>query len=291
MINLQSRKLKPDKSVIFRFFMTIFLGAAALTFIIVVLDAGSWGPGLHTFDYGLMVFYSLLGLVYLILYFKTKNRVYLVLGCALLLFIPYILTSQSSYSNFRSSFYIIWGGLFLIGGPVRRRFNPHFRQVLELAARPVDELHNGFTPRPFPAGRWKYSKEEIINFGKFMMKHWITTTYFGPEHVILVIGGFSWRYFFFGKPNLQKLTCVSFDFAGNVSVNITQTDYLKFRDQLTFDQLCASLGNLIKSFLMDYQMNEESKILTLIDEEMSRSHWFFSKLSGAPVSESAPNKG
>ncbi len=238
----ESRKLKLDQSAIFRFFLTLFLGAVLIYFVIMVLDARSWGPGLHTFDYLMMALFAFLGLIQLILYFKTKNSTYLGMGIALLLFIPYLYTGQSKYSDLRYLFYAGWGILFFTSGPIRKSSNPHFRQVLELAARPVDELGNGFTPRPYPAGKWKYTEDEITRFGKFLMKHRITTTFTENDCVVLAISGFSWRYFLYGKPNIQNMTCVAFDFSGNVSVNITQKDYQKFRSQLTFDRAVRLTG-------------------------------------------------
>ncbi len=277
MIEGNSRKLRWDRAVILRFIMSLVLAGAALWFLIVVLDARSWGPGLHTFDYLLMALFGLLGTVRLIVYLKTKNLAQLAMGAILLLFIPYLIIGQSEFSQLRYSFYAIWGLLFLAGGPVRRRCNPHFRQVLELAAKPVNGLEDGFTRRPFPAGAVNAPRDVIVGFGNFLMKHWLVTSYIENERVVLALNGFSWHYFFFRKLDFQKITHITFENSGNVSVNISQKDYRKFRDQLTFDSLCASLGNLMKTFLVYYQRHEEKEILKLIDEEMARSHWLFSR--------------
>ena len=279
MSNYQSRKLRLDQSAIIRFCLTVFLGAAALIFIIYVLDAGSWGPGLHSIDYFLMVFYTLPGLSFMILFFKTKNKSYLGMGIIFLLFTPLLYVGQSDYSDLRYLFYGIMGGLFFLVGPIRRRFNPHYRQVLELAARPINDITNGFTQRPFPAGKTEYTREEIVNFSRFLMQHWITTSYFEPQRVVLAICGFSWSYFLFGTQNFRRMTHVVFDDTGHISVNITQKDYDKFRDSLSFDQLCASLADVMTSFLQHYQNGDRKMILDLIDEEMTRSHWFFQILS------------
>lgn len=280
----QTRKLRIDRQAILRFLLTIFFGGAALVFIIIVLDAGSWGPGLHSLDYVLMGFYTILGGVNVIGYFRTRNKFYLGMGIALLLFTPYIVVGQSEYSDFRFVFYAVWGVLFITAGPVRRRFNPHFRQVLELAAKPVTESRDGFTARPFAAGKTGSGQDEIIRFGKFLMKHGIVYTHFRKDRVILTVGGLSWWHFLSGKQNWQKVTYVSFDKDGNITVQISHNDYLKFKDQITFDQLCASLGDLMLRFLSYFHAGEEEKILEIIDEEMLRSHWFFSRFSGvSPV--------
>ncbi len=287
----QPRKLKLDRSAIIRFTATLILCLAALYVIIAVLDAKSWGPGLHTFDYFLMSFYALLALIQLIPYSKTRVITYLGFGLALFSFIPLLVIGQSPYSEWRFLFYLLLLVLFFWGGPIRKRHNPHFRQVLELAARPVSSLGEDFTHRPFPAGQCAYRREEIVSFADFLMKHWIVTAYMETERVVLTIAGFSWKYYFTGVLDFQQLTHVAFDFQGNVSVNITRKDYQKFRDQLAFEALCQALGNLLKTFLQMYQSGNKTKILTVIDEEMSRSHWFFSAFSlGSPVN-STMNEG
>ena len=101
MTESESRKLRLDKGAILRFFMTIFLSAAVLTFIIVILDARSWGPGPHLFDYGLLALYTLLGFIQLSAYLRTKNNIFLGLGFAMLLFIPYMIIGFSEYSGHR----------------------------------------------------------------------------------------------------------------------------------------------------------------------------------------------
>ena len=44
-------------------------------------------------------------------------------------------------------------------------------------------------------------------------------------------------------------TWIAFDYDGNVTVNIAQSDYLNYQEDLSFDQLCTSLGNVFIDFL------------------------------------------
>lgn len=270
-----SRKLKPDRNALIRFLVSLFLCVAILGLIITFTDPQSWAPGLHTLDYAFLGLYLLLGIWQLIPYWKTRNPAHLGMGIMLLLFIPYLLVGTSPYSEFRLLFYPAWLAIFFIWGPVRRRNNPHFRQVLELAARPVEETAAGFTSRPYPSGSAAYTREELDSFARFLMRRWIATAYPDAERVVLVIGGFSWKHFIRGKIDFQRLTYVAFDNEGKVSVNISRKDYQKYRDQLSFEQLCASLGSLMTRFLAYHQTGNAENILAVIDEEMSRSHWFF----------------
>jgi len=49
------------------------------------------------------------------------------------------------------------------------------------------------------------------------------------------------------RPDYAGRTWVSIGFDGNVAVNLSQEDYLDYRQDLSFDQLCASLGTCSSS--------------------------------------------
>lgn len=134
-----------------------------------------------------------------------------------------------------------------------KRINWRYREILELAAKPVDESADGFTPRPFPAGEAQYTKEEIIGFTKFMIKHVIAYPFAEESRVVLVVPENMFAYMLLLKRGYEKDTYVTFDFRGNVSVNIAKKDYRKYKEEFTFDQLCSSLGNLFIEFLELYQ--------------------------------------
>jgi hypothetical protein len=58
------------------------------------------------------------------------------------------------------------------------------------------------------------------------------------------------------NPNFDylKKTWISFAFDGQVSVHISRKDYLDYREDLAFDHLCISLGQLMITFA-DFYMN------------------------------------
>lgn len=134
-------------------------------------------------------------------------------------------------------------------------------EILELAARPVNETDDGFTPRPFPAGEAKYTRQEIIGLAKFMLKHVIIFPHFEQNRTVFVVPENMFKHLLFLRRGYENDTYVSFDFDGNVSVSITRRDYQKYREELTFDQLCDSLGNLFKQFLELYQDGQKDKII------------------------------
>jgi len=58
---------------------------------------------------------------------------------------------------------------------------------------------------------------------------------------------------------------VAIDYEGNISVNITQEDYLLFKQDLDFDQLCQSLGNVFVEFLEYSKSGQETRIIDRMD--------------------------
>ena len=61
--------------------------------------------------------------------------------------------------------------------------------------------------------------------------------------------------------NFSKYSYVSFNLDGKVTLNIGKIDYLKYKEQLTFDQLCESLGTLFIDFLELFKKGEGTRII------------------------------
>ena len=132
---------------------------------------------------------------------------------------------------------------------------------MELAALPVKESADGFTPRPFPAGEVNFNSDDIRGFTKFIMKHTIAFPYREDKRIIYVLSNRLIKHMLFLKRDYADESYVSFDFKGNVSVNITKADYENYREELTFDKLCRSLGDLFKEFLLLYKEGKPDMIL------------------------------
>ena len=56
-------------------------------------------------------------------------------------------------------------------------------------------------------------------------------------------------------------TYLIFNEDGKVSVQIAEKHYTKYNEQYTFDQLCASLGNLIISYFEQYKQGKGKSII------------------------------
>jgi hypothetical protein len=138
------------------------------------------------------------------------------------------------------------------------------RRILEIAAVSVSDTKNGFTTRPLVSGKSEYSPGEIIGFAKFLEDNTIAIPYQDTNGVVLSFPQ-DWlgrKYDIYG--NYPDDTRITFDNDGNVSTVISKGDYSKYKDELTFDQLCESFGGLFIEFLELYRKGESDIILQRI---------------------------
>jgi len=142
------------------------------------------------------------------------------------------------------------------------------REVLEMAAAPVEETGNGYTPRPLPSGKTEFSKEQIMEFAGFARRNLIAVSYVGKDKVIFVPVRMGREAgFILGlKNDYTDESWISFDFDGNVTVNISHRDYLEYKEALSFNQLCASLGNLFIDFIETYHNGDGARIMVRMDD-------------------------
>jgi hypothetical protein len=146
---------------------------------------------------------------------------------------------------------------------ITKRLKWRIRELLELAAAPVDTTTDGFTPRPRPQGKADYSKFELAEFAAFALRNHIAIPYYESDRVVLVaadwIQGFLRLYKF--RRDYTDATWVAFDHQGNVTVNIARRDYLNYKDSFSFDQLCQSLGALFIEFFDEFKRGEGIRII------------------------------
>jgi len=137
------------------------------------------------------------------------------------------------------------------------------REIMELAAWDVEEGPNTYTERPRPAGKTDYSKYDIIDFANYMKKILACMAYQEDNRILLVPikAGKEFNMLYNPRYDYLKQTWISFDFGGQVSVHISQKDYLDFKEDLAFDHLCESLGQLMITFADFYISGSKIRIL------------------------------
>ncbi len=256
------RKLKPDRSI------TGLIPAFAylLIFALVTIWAG-YKVGAQVLGV-LVLFYAGYSL-YVFLW--TRNAGYMlailyqVFGGLWIATIPRRLAEPSDPLNktFMVLAFVFGSGLWVM--LLTRRVKWRGREVLELAAAPVDEVANGFTERPRPAGQVNANRDEIVAFARFVSNHLIALPYIETGRVVLAIVKAGNEYRHMLRRDYMAETWVAIDFAGNVSTHIAQRDYLDYQDTLSFDQLCASLGDLFVDFVALFCRGEGVRIIDRMD--------------------------
>jgi hypothetical protein len=164
--------------------------------------------------------------------------------------------------------FVIFFGLSLVYFAINKKLKWRGREIFELAAAPVTESEDGFTSRPLPSLSINHSKDTIQEFAKFMSKNLIALTHLEKDKIVFfpVIMGEEYRHLLRLNPDYQKSTWISFDFEGKVTVNISQKDYLNYKENLTFNQLCESLGHLFVEFLDLFRRGEGERIIDRMDD-------------------------
>ncbi len=143
----------------------------------------------------------------------------------------------------------------------------HLALFLDLAAKPVMAASNGYTNRPFPVGKSQYSKEEIIRFAEYLHRRLIATSYIKDDRVVLVFSNGLFQYIPFLEPDFNRLTYVAYGYGGDISVNFAKKDYKKYWDEITFDQLCNSFGNIMIDFFNAFKKGEGGTFFRKLNKE------------------------
>lgn len=200
------------------------------------------------------------------LYFRTKNTAYLTMAFAFLIITVFALYVAIFGLN-RSKEYLVplaVGVIFSAGIILYIVFSKKIkwrtREMLELAAMPVRDTKDGFTERPLPTGTIDGSQEEIDAFALFLQKHLIAMPHVeNGETFFSLTSTYSKQIGL--KRGYKDESWVSFSKDGKVNVFIPKRDYLLFKDQFTFDQLCTNLGNLVINFFELFKQGDGVRIV------------------------------
>ena len=258
------RKLKPDRSVTGLLPAFISVAIFALTSVLFDITVGFSVLGVLI---GLYALYSFL------VYLKTNNSGYIIaslyqLSLALLIWsqpraIKYGDLQLTMLFLVCMLFFMAWMIYLLIN----RKLKWRGREILEMAAEPVDETADGYTTRPLSTGKIEYSQKDIIAFADFARQNLIAITYIEKDKVVLVPVkmGEEYNAILGLRSDYTPSTWVAFDHLGNVSVNISRKDYLNYKENLSFDQLCTSLGDVFIEFLEMFTRGEGVRIIGRMD--------------------------
>jgi len=260
------RKLKPDRGIQGLIPAIISLVLFFLNFILFDLRVAFTVLGIlilfYSLAFGFWSFYKTGN------YYMLVSAFYLMSLGGVMLFINVPDNLNGPAPQFPDEFKVILVFFYLLlfwllYGMITKRFNYRGREVLELAARDVEEGPESYTERPRPAGAVDYSKYDIIDFSNYLKRIMIGMTYLEENRVLVVPikYGHEWGALYNPIFNYLEETWISFDFDGQVSVHISRKDYLDYKEDLAFDHLCESLGKLMITFAEFYMQGNKVRIL------------------------------
>ena len=206
-------------------------------------------------------------IIHLVIIIRIRNLVYLIP------FLFYILGALTFLSKNTEPvnlvpFFAAGAGvayLFLLWALFTRRMKFRYREILELAARPVEGSDNGFTPRPYPAGEATYTKKELTRFARYLLKQMLSYPCIERDRIVLIVSENMLPRLLGLKHGYGDSTFVSFGFDGKISVRIAKRDYGRYREELTFDELCRSFATLFEEFLDLHRSGSEKQITQRLD--------------------------
>ena len=230
--------------------------------LIIILIVSSIVYGEKGFYWVFAFIQMLMAVIHLVVLIRTKNHLYTVL---ILFYLFMFFTFFPPFINLSiRPFFAGAAAVFLVGMIVvfiSKKINWRYREILELAAKPVVGTADGFTPRPFPSGNAEYTRQDALGLADFLKKYVISYPFVEKERIVFVIPRVMWTFMLGIKRNYDKETYVAFLDSGRISVRMAKSDYQAFKEELTFDQLCASLGNVFREFMRIYRAGEKNKIL------------------------------
>lgn len=239
-------------------FAGMFLGAVAafkvLGIVILVYSALSFG------------FY----------YVKTKSYVYLLSSAYLLAFGLVLITIRMEYTGRPdlvfppiTRFFGVWMIIFwisLLFLMISKKTVWKGNNLLELAAIGAEPSEDAYTERPFPVKVIEYEKNEISALAKYLARNLICLSFTdnGKIYFVPVNNKHALKLLFQPGFNIIEETWIAFDEKGQISVYISRSSYLSYKENLALDQICMNMGNLFIGFLNDYRKGEGVRIMDKI---------------------------
>jgi hypothetical protein len=213
----------------------------------------------------------LAGIYGFLTYRRTYNRGYLLVSVVMVLGVIMSLLVFSYGRDIPKTMIVPVIVLLLITLPVlaymiySKKTKWRLREMLELAAKPVEDIKKGFSERPYPVGFSDHTSIELDGFSYFLRRNLIALPIHDQDKVVFVLSQDYGFILGFDNAYLNK-TYILFENDGRVLAHISKRDYLRYRDDLAYDQLCDSLGKLFIEFFDLYRRGESISIMERIDE-------------------------
>jgi hypothetical protein len=214
--------------------------------------------------------FLLVGLLFIALgiiqWFRYRNWIYPVLGVLM-----GILTFQASFAmtghfetlkiTYFLNFFIIvlfivvnWSSFY-----GQERFEINSRRLFRLAAERLYETSDGFSERPYAAGKTEFTKDELLGFVRFLHGSYIIRPFYFENYVAMT---FSMNTSLLVIKEYSGVSHIILNHTGYITVKISEKDYNDYKERLSFDQLCSSVADVFTRFLDYYKNGLEARIIT-----------------------------
>lgn len=141
----------------------------------------------------------------------------------------------------------------------QERFEINSRRLFRLASERLSETGNGFTGRPFAAGRIEFTNEEMLGFVRFLHGSYIIRPFYSGSYAAMA---FSMNSSLLAISEYTQVSYIILDHSGQITVKISEEDYRDYKEHLNFDQLCSSMADVFSRFFNYYREGLESRIIT-----------------------------
>lgn len=226
--------------------------------------------------YSVSLFFILYSLFSMWIFFRTRNQSYLAASVWQLFFGLWLVT-RIDYPLIPGMMHklpalllilLIASTIWLFYLVFTRGAKWKGREVFELASMSIEPQSDGFTERPHPAGRTEYSSSELKGFAEYLRKNLIAMPYIEADQIVFVPVKMEDEFGYLFNPDKfrQNRSWIAFDFKGNVTVNVSKRDYIGYKEELSFDQLCENLGKLFIEFMKYYRNGEAERIVYKLNE-------------------------
>lgn len=142
---------------------------------------------------------------------------------------------------------------------MQERFESNARKLFRLAATGISETAEGYTARPYTAGVLELSAADLSGFSRFIEGANIARSFVREGSAYFV---FSMNKSVLRIEGPEEGSYIAIGREGKVSVKISRQDYRKYRESLSFDQLCNALASVFSRFIEYYRQGNGQMIRT-----------------------------
>lgn len=141
----------------------------------------------------------------------------------------------------------------------QERFEANARRLFRLTVQQIEETFDGYTERPYTAGKSQAGKEDLKGFARFASGKYIGRVFYRQEALYI---SFSLNKSILKAKDPAEVSYVAFTNEGEIKVQISRKDYHRYRERFSFDLLCRSMADIFVRFLDYYKNGIESRIIT-----------------------------